>query len=129
MKNPFFKEYYSSLLNNYPILIGKIADSYNFKVMDQFFLNIYDAKQVSVTLKSVDLGSQVVLKSQKIADSITEYDEITLDKDLLEFFRQYHKKKTLKIKRNNANILDKDKRDDSYLYSSLKEKMLDEFRK
>lgn len=101
----FIKEYYSKLIGNYPILIGKIADSYNFAIMDAFFLNIYDINQVNLALKCVDIGNQIVIKDQKIIDEIDEYDEITLDKDLLEYFKEYHIKKTKELKAKTQTYL------------------------
>lgn len=125
----FLKEYYSRLFNNYPILTGKIADSYNFAIMDKFFLDIYDVKQVNFVLKCVDIGNQIVIKDQKIIDSISEFDEIVLDKDLLHYFNAYHIKKIAQIKKNNSELLKKEKRDESFLYSHLLGEMIDEYRK
>lgn len=90
--NAFFKK----KLNTADIVVGKIADSFNFEAMDLFFKNIYDIRQVTNALTVANLGMQYVIKNEELANSL-EYDfDYAIEKKLLGYIRKCH------IKQSNA---------------------------
>ena len=99
--NNFFKK----KTHNVDVVIGKIADSFNFEAVDLFFKNIYDIHQVTTALTVANLGMQYVIKDEQLANSL-EYDfDYVIEKKLLKYIRQYHIKQSNALKEmRNQNI-------------------------
>lgn len=115
----FLTEYFNELFENKDLLIGKIADSFNFDVMDDFFDQTYDINQVSNALRMVDIGNQYVLKNEEHANKLKYVDDFTLDSKLKDYIHDWHIKQNVSIKKSNKNLLDKDKKDDSLTFGEV----------
>ena len=115
----FLTEYFNELFKNKDLLIGKIADSFNFDVMDEFFNQTYDVSQVSTALRMVDIGNQYVLKNEEHANRLNYVDDFTLDKKLKDYIHEWHIKQNTNIKKSNKNMLDTNKKDSNLTFNEI----------
>ena len=93
----FFQKHYDDMFSKYDVLVGEIADSYNFDVLDSFFAGIGGIKQVKTALSLANIGPQYVVKSESLANSLLPVESYTLEKR----FRKY----LLQLKRNKRDKL------------------------
>ena len=115
----FLTEYFNELFKNKDLLIGKIADSFNFDVMDEFFNQTYDVSQVSTALRMVDIGNQYVLKNEEHENRLNYVDDFTLDKKLKDYIHEWHIKQNTDIKKSNKNMLDANKKDSNLTFNEI----------
>lgn len=116
-----FKEYFDKCFSKYSIIEGKIADSFNFDVLEAFFDNEYDIKQVDQALKQVDIGNQIVIKDEKIANSLEDYDEFTIEKNLKKYFMQWHRNKVNLLREFNKQGIDKENANKDLSFRAIRE--------
>lgn len=119
-----FSSNFNKYFKGYSVLIGKIADSFNFDVLEAFFDYEYDIFQVEKALKQVDIGNQVVVKDEKLANSIIDYDEIFLHKDLKQFIYDWHKKETEKNRVYNKEGIDKKSAKNGFKFEQIIEEYI-----
>ncbi len=125
--NNFFREYFDYRLGQYSLIIGEIADSYNFYVMDQFFDNQSDLKQVKVALTLASLGNQYVLKDETFANKLEVKDEYIIDKKLRDYLKQIKKETSYKLNTDSLNLRGNSKKDEKLLFDNLKKELKDGF--
>ncbi len=122
----FLNEYFLSLFGTSDLIIGKIADSFNFDVMDDFLKGDHDLIQVDKALKLVDIGNQYVLKNEEIANKLSYIDDFVLDKHLKDYIRKWHTKENSKLKEKNKEFLNNTISDSNLKFMNIIEKLKEE---
>lgn len=124
--NMFFSQYYDEKFKKYSLLVGEIADSYNFDILNDFFNGTKDIEETKQALILAHIGLQYVLKDEIIASNLTWQDEYTIEKNLKEYLIKLikQKKKILNERRNelsSSHVFDK-----SNTFEEIKRRMIKE---
>ena len=115
-----FQMIFDKKLANYKVLVGEIADSYNFDVLDDFFNEDCDIDQATKALTLANIGKQYVIKDESLANSLKYIDEYHIDKDLRDYLRNL--KKVVKNKfLNSYDNFKKQIKDSNKIFSLIKE--------
>ena len=123
----FLNEYFDEKFNGKKVLVGKIADSFNFDVMDAFFSGSYDIFQVQRALQQVNIGNQIVVINERLANSLMDYDEFSIEPRLRRYINDWHINFSRKLKEdNNSIILEKDT-DPKYKFKAILERMINDY--
>lgn len=83
----FFK--YSNIEKNKDIVIGKIADSFSYEVLELLYKNKLDIDQAEYATKIMALGNQICLKNDEFGHSLEPDEMIVYDKVVSEYFLHY----------------------------------------
>ena len=67
-----FQKYFDTKLKKYDVIIGEIADSYNFETLEEFFAGRGSINNVHNSLLIANIGKQYVLKNENIANKLKE---------------------------------------------------------
>ena len=100
----FFKEYYDKKFSDYDILIGEIADSYNFDVLNDFFNNLTDLEETRQALLLANIGQQFVMKNEKFANELIWVDEYRIEKNLRNYLLDLVRKRKTILKKNRGDF-------------------------
>ena len=123
----FLNEYFEEKFKGKKVLIGKIADSFNFDVMDAFFSGSYDIYQVQRALQQINIGNQIVVVDEKIANSLTEYDEYSIEPRLRRYIYNWHINFSRKLKEDNNDIISEKETKPEYKFKAILERMINEY--
>lgn len=122
----FLNEKYSKQFKKTKCLAGKIADSLNFEVMDEFFDGFYDISDVKSQLTKANLGMQYAIKDERSANNLQWDDEIILDKGLIELILLWRKNRNNLLKEDNSKLINKNQSDDNYKFNKIIERLINE---
>lgn len=122
----FLNERFNLLFKNYDVLIGDIADSFNFDAMKRFFSSRIDIDQARYVLLSAKLGNQYVIKKENAANKLKYVDEYTFDKNLLAYIRKWHKNVSAIEKEEMDNILDESQAKPKRIWKNILRDMINE---
>ena len=123
----FLREYFDDKFKGKKVLVGKIADSFNFDVMDAFFAGSYDIFQVQRALQQVNIGNQIVIINEGLANSLIEYDEFSIDPKLRQFIYNWHVNFSRILKENNQETIQEDDTKQEYKFKAILERMIKEY--
>ena len=117
-------EHFDKLLKDKQLLIGKIADSFNFDVMDAFFINQYDIKQVGTALSMVNIGNQYVIKDEEIANELKYIDDFVLEPKLKSLIITWHREHTLFLKKETQNTVKPEDAKTELKFNAIKKELI-----
>ncbi len=98
---PKLFEKYFKLERNIDLIIGKIADSFSYEVLELLYKNKIDIDQAEYATKIMALGNQLCLKNELFGVSLIPDEVIRYDNILSEYFLHYSE---LIQERENNNI-------------------------
>lgn len=98
---PKLFEKYFKLERNKDLIIGKIADSFSYEVLELLYKDKIDIDQAEYATKIMALGNQLCLKNELFGASLIPDEVIRYDNTLSEYFLHYS---DLIQERENNNI-------------------------
>lgn len=123
----FFRQYFDQTFDHKDVLIGEIADSYNFEIMDSFFINQVDINQARQTLRFANIGLQYVLKNENRANELSWVDEYRIDSMLKEYLISLVRTKKDNLKKEYKEIFEKQTKDNALIFDRIKEKYKEKY--
>lgn len=100
-KYPKLFEKYAKLEKSNDLIVGKIADSFSYEVLELLYVDKLDIDQAEYATKIMALGNQMCLKNEAFAKALEPDEIIRYDKSLSEYFLHYS---DLIQKKQNQNI-------------------------
>lgn len=123
----FFKEYYDNKFSKYSVLIGEIADSYNFEILNDFFNNTKDIEETKEALIKANIGPQYVIKDEEIANELMWVEEYVIEKKLKKYLTSLMRNKKKILKDTREKISEKHVFDPSKTFSEIRKRRKEEY--
>ena len=93
------------LSNDYDVVCGKIADSFNYAIIENMFAGRIDVDQAEMASVIIALGNQYCVKSREAASKLVPEEILEFDETLSEYFLRYRSKRESELESITKNIL------------------------
>lgn len=95
----------SHLSDGYDVVKGKIADSFNFSILELMFLDQIDVDQAEMASVIIALGDQLCVKSPTLAQKLVPTEVFCFDETVCNYFRCYRQQGERKLHELTKEIL------------------------
>lgn len=102
---PILSKKQENIAKGVDIIKGKIADNFTYGILQKFFANEIDIKQVEACTVMMGLGNQICLKNEEFAASLTPDCIFEYDKTLTNYFSFMVNQKRNEMDRLTENVL------------------------